>query len=594
VTLNRLLWQLFRYEPRFYTLSAGLSILGTGLLLAPGLIAQAYFDELTGHAHLMLGVYELALLLLLSAVVRITLSIWSTIAGITALMTTKALLRKNLFQHLLKRADAHGLPESFGDTISRFRDDVDMAEFVLGWTLERLGQLLFAVAALALMMRINARITLVICIPLLLIILGAQVSAGRLVTYRQANRSAAGRVTGAIGEIFRAVQAIKVANAEPHVVAHLHEVNEARRRAALRDRLVSEAFGAFSSDAVTVGTGIVLLLAAPEIRTGTFSIGDFALFSTMLGSVATTMPLFATTLARYRQAGVSLNRLTALLDNAPMATLVEHSPVYVRGGNPPVTYARKTPSDRLDSLEVRGLGFRYPDSGRGIMDISFRLERGTITVITGHVGAGKSTLLRVLLGLLPKDRGDVYWNGELVRDPAAFFVPPRCAFTPQVPQLFSESIKDNVLLGLPENEVDLRSALHLAAMEPDVAEFESGVETVIGQRGVRLSGGQRQRTAAARMFVTGAELLVVDDLSSALDVETERSLWARLTGQRAVTLLAVSHRRPILHRADQLIVLKDGRVEASGRLSDLLGRSEELAQIWTSGAGLSESNGQRS
>jgi ATP-binding cassette, subfamily B, bacterial len=213
----------------------------------------------------------------------------------------------------------------------------------------------------------------------------------------------------------------------------------------------------------------------------------------------------------------------------------------------------------LDVLEVRGLGVAYGD--RTVLhDVDLTVRRGEFVVVTGPVGAGKSTLLRALLGLAWQADvvGSVRWNGVEIGDRAAFLVPPNAALLSQVPQLISDSVGDNVALG-PVDTARLATALHLAAIADDIDAMPAGVDTLIGPRGLRLSGGQRQRLATARALVHSPELVVLDDLSSALDVETEVQLWTNLA-DAGMTVIAVSHRAVAFDRADQVLRLDRGRI----------------------------------
>src|SRR5204863_6927355 len=172
------------------------------------------------------------------------------------------LLRRNLLQHVLDRPGAYALPYSIGETISRFRDDAYQAEDSVDWSDEIVGQGLLAVVAFVVLLYIDARMALVAILPLVVVALVAQRASTALGRYRAASSQATSQVTGAIGDILAAVQTVQGAGAEERIVARLRRLNEQRRKTMLADRLATQSLDAITANTVSLGTGLIMLLAA--------------------------------------------------------------------------------------------------------------------------------------------------------------------------------------------------------------------------------------------------------------------------------------------------------------------------------------------
>lgn len=574
----KMIKQLALYRPWAYLGSTVFWGVTEMMPLLPGLLIKMILDSLSIHGNLDHPFWWLVALLSGTYVARIV----TTYAGVASYMLysfpINGLMWRNLLKAIFRRPGAAALTVPPAEATNRFRDDVPAIEDLTGWPQDVFGKFLCAIVAVGVLLSIDARMTLLICFPLTAVLALVQQLRKRVTRYREAGRKATGDAVAVMGEILGSVQAIQVAGAEESVMERFRAMSHARRKAMVRDTVFIKVIDSLLENVVHFGTGLILLSAAREMRAGHFTAGDFALFAAYWDRIADFAHNCGNMLASYHQAKVSLARLDELTGDPD--ALAKHDEFHAASAPPRAAASHGVDEvEPLSVLEVRGLSYRFAGMDSGISDIDFAVRKGTLTVITGPVGSGKTTLLRVLLGLLPTDGGCVLWNGQPVTDPGRFFTPPHAAYTGQIPRLFSDTIRNNVLLGCAEGNPNVNAAIHSAVLEPDLAGFADGLDTLIGPRGVRLSGGQIQRVAAARMFATRAQLYVFDDISSALDVETENLLWKRLFEEPGATCIAVSTRPGLLRRADQIVMLQGGRVAATGTLEELLVGCPQMRMI---------------
>lgn len=583
-SMSRYFGRMWRFAPMLclgHALAWGLVNL-TGL--APGVLVARYLN-LIGSGGSRDALITTVLLVIALAIFWFGLVLLGGYLEIQMRFRMSGLVRFNLLRTLLERYGAASLPYPIGQTISRFRDDGYAAEDVLDWSDEIILHTLFGIIALVALAMIDLWITVAVAIPMFAVVAGAHLLGGRVTATREASSQSTSEITGAIAGMLSATSAIKTAGAEQRVIERITVLNDQRRVSMVRDAVATTLVNAFSKSAAGITTGLVMLVAADSVRSGELSVGDFALFVIWVGFLTRLTTELGAYIAFYRQARVAFKRLDSLLDGVPFERLSEHADLHLRHPQSNESPAQTRTTPPFERLEVRNLTcvHRSSDLESGVSDISFTIERGSFTVITGRVGSGKSTLLRGIMGLLPVDRGEIAWNGAAISDLRSFMTPPRVGYVSQSPRLFNTTLRENILLGAEATPDGINAAIERAAFDQDVAQFADGLETLIGDRGLRLSGGQARRAATARALVTDPDLVVLDDVTSALDIETERQFWDRMLEDRARTILAVSHRRQAMLRADRIILLEHGRIAATGTLAELMQTSSAFREIWLTG-----------
>lgn len=521
-----------------------------GSPIVPGWLIGAIFDEFQRN-----GASRRAVFLIVALAVAELAIIWGIAVAhrfyIRGLESSKALIRANVLESQLASGGTRSGPREVpvGDVLVRLRDDPFDMMFLLDNWVDLAGALLYGSAAAYFLIRIDPWAAFAGIAPLLLLGLGNRVIAHRARIYRARAREASSEVSDFLSATFEASLTVKVTGARRPVLDRLDRLNVRRSRTAVTDGVWNELIWTINGTLADVFVGVAVVVAAR----GPLTAGEVTLFVTYLVGMTWLPMRLGGLVAGRRHYDVAAGRLGDLLPAAEGDSnddhLVSHRPLPVIGGPSPAAPRR---ADRvpLDRLEVVGLTI----AERGLHDVGLEVGRGELVVVRGPVGAGKTSLLRAIVGLVGVDSGDVRWNGTAVEDRAAFFVPPQCAYVAQVPRLFAESLADNLRLGHDLSEADVAAGITLAAFDRDVADLPEGLDTIVGARGVRLSGGQVQRAAGARAMAHRPELLVLDDLTSALDVDTELLMWERLAAS-GFTVLAASNRPVALARADRVIDL---------------------------------------
>jgi ATP-binding cassette, subfamily B, bacterial len=447
-----------------------------------------------------------------------------------------------------------------GEVVARAMDSDRFVRYADRWVDFVNGLVIAGVTALL------SRSWLAGAVLLAVMVVSAAASAiGRPIAGRSATRSSAARARfgRALVSALDSARTVKLAARTPQVHAHLREVDGGRVRAAIFEHRIQAALDGVPM--IMVQLGVVAAWAG--LLTGTWglatallvanAVNGFGWFGVVAGAVVTEAPgtrSWQRATGRFA-AGADLMDLPAGVD-----LLTGDAPRPAAG-----------PRETLQRLRLEGVTAVHDDGTIGVSGVDLEVRRGELVLLLGQVGSGKSSLLSALGGLM-EHTGRIRWNERDVTDAQTFLRPGQVAHVAQVPRVLSGTFTENVRL---DHERDVDGPVAAARLGQDVAEA-GGPDALVGHRGVRLSGGQVQRLALARALATDAELLLADDVSSALDATTEIELWASLR-ERGTTVVGATSKRAALSRADRVVVLADGEIAEIGPWHELAPRWGHLA-----------------
>jgi ATP-binding cassette subfamily B protein len=471
-------------------------------------------------------------------------------------------LRKNVSDKISQQSYAYIQSVNPSRLLTNLTADVDSIKvFVSQAVVSIASSLIIIVGASALLMSINWKLALAV-LTMLPVIAGTFFTVfSRVRVLFLKGREVLDRLNKTINESILGSALIRVLNSEQQEYGKFLAVNTEAKSVGFEILKMFAGMIPVVTFAANLGLVILLGLGGHYVLLGTLTLGQFAAFNTYLSLLIFPIFILGFMSSLIAQASASYGRIKEVLD-APVPPSVGTVSATIRG-----------------DLSVQNVSLAYGE--KSVMkEVSFEVKAGTKTAIIGPTAAGKTQLLYVLTGLVKPDAGMVAYDGRAMEtyNPESLY--RQVGFVFQDSIVFSMSVRENIAFSESVSEADVQKAIDTAELHDFIETLPQGLETVVSERGTSLSGGQKQRLMLARALALNPKVLLLDDFTARVDTETERRILANLEKNYPdLTLISVTQKVATVEAYDQILVLMEGELLASGTHAELLHSSPEYVQI---------------
>jgi len=536
-------------------LSAG-SLIFLGIMKVPGEI----FNVISGESSYNLSLNQLFLVIIGLLALQSLLSYFRVQLFAIVSEKSMALLRKELYQKMVSLPITFYEERRVGELTSRITNDVTQVQGVVSITLaEFIRQIIILVGGIFIIVFTMPRLALIILATFPLVVVGAMFFGRFIRKLMRERQDQLAQTNVVVEETMQSIQTVKAYTNEWYELKrYVKNLNEAVR-VSLR---AAHMRGLFASFIILVMFGALFFImwkAAQMVQAGDLPKGglvDFVVFTGIIGGAIASLGNFYTAIV---SAVGATERILDILD---------------MDGELKVKEERTVSTLKLQGeVEYRNVHFSYPTRKdiEVLKDVNFKIEPGKKIALVGASGSGKSTIVQLLLRFYGLDQGEILIDGKEVSAYDLLEYRQQMAIVPQEVLLFGGTIKENILYGKPDaTEAEVKNAAQMANAWEFINGFPEGLETIVGERGVKLSGGQRQRIAIARAILKDPAILLLDEATSSLDAESEKVVQDALNVlMEGRTSIIIAHRLSTIRDVDQIYVIEDGRIVEQGTHSEL-------------------------